>query len=308
MRKIITGLTAALICVGTNAQDVMTPDELNASRGVNFATAEIRTETIASGLHVLFGVGGNVLASIGSQGVFVVDDQFSGMVPKIRSTIRELGGGEPDFVINTHWHFDHTGGNSLLASVGSWFVSHVNSRQMMTERQVVNLTGGLLVEQAPSPLEALPAITYDDRMQFYFNGELIDLMHFGSAHTTGDTAVILRESNVVHMGDVFNTGGYPFIDADNGGDLDGVILFCEGVMQQIDENTIVVPGHGPIGTYADLAEYVSMLRIIRERVAILIAGGATLEEVIAASPTAEWDEVKGDPVRLLDRAYASMTR
>ena len=308
MRKIITGLTTALICVGANAQDTMTPDELNASRGVNFATAEIRTETIASGLHVLFGVGGNVLASIGSQGVFVVDDQFSGMVPKIRSTIRELGGGEPDFVINTHWHFDHTGGNSLLASVGSWFVSHVNSRQMMTERQVVNLTGGLLVEQAPSSLEALPAITYDDRMQFYFNGELIDLMYFGSAHTTGDTAVILRESNVVHMGDVFNTGGYPFIDADNGGDLDGVILFCEGVLQQIDQNTIVVPGHGPVGTYADLAEYVSMLRIIRERVAMLIAGGATLEEVIAASPTAEWDAVKGDPVRLLDRAYASMTR
>jgi len=169
-------------------------------------------------------------------------------------------------------------------------------------------TGGMLVEQVPSPPDALPAITYDDRMQFHFNGERIDLMYFGSAHTTGDTAVILRGRNVAHLGDVFNTGGYPFIDADNGGDIDGVILFCEGVLREIDENTIVVPGHGPIGTQADLAAYVSMLRTIRERVAMLIADGATLEEVIAANPTAEWDAVRGDPVRLLDRAYASLTR
>ena len=131
MRQIITGLIAALICVGANAQDTMTPDELNASRGVNFATAEIRTETIASGLHVLFGVGGNVLASIGSQGVFVVDDQFSGMVPKIRSTIRELGGGEPDFVINTHWHFDHAEGNLALGPRGTILVAHSNARANM---------------------------------------------------------------------------------------------------------------------------------------------------------------------------------
>lgn len=308
MKKIITGLAGAFICVTGQAQEAITPEELNASRGVDFSAARIRVETIASGLHVLFGVGGNVLASIGNQGVLLVDDQYPGMVPKIKSTIRELGGGGADFVINTHWHFDHTGGNPLVAADGSWFVAHVNSRRMMTERQVVNLTGGMLVEQVPSPAEALPAITYDDRMQFHFNGEQIDLMHFGSAHTTGDTAVILRGRNVVHMGDVFNTGGYPFIDADNGGDLDGVILFCEGVLREIDENTIVVPGHGPVGTQADLTEYVSMLRTIRERVAMLIADGATLEEVIAANPTAEWDAAKGDPVRLLDRAYVSLTR
>lgn len=308
MKKIITTCAGVLMCVAAQAQDAISPSALNASRGVDFSAAEIRTETVASGLYVLFGVGGNVLASIGNQGVLIVDDQYPGMVPKIRSTIRELGGGEADFVINTHWHFDHTGGNPLMGSVGSWFVAHINSRQMMTERQVVNLTGGTLVEQLPSPPEALPAITYDDRMQFHFNGEQIDLFYFGSAHTTGDTAVIFRGRNVAHLGDVFNTGGYPFIDADNGGDLDGVILFCEGVLKEIDENTIVVPGHGPVGTYADLLEYVSMLRTIRERIAVLIAGGATLDEVVAARPTAEWDADKGDPMRLLDRAFASLTR
>ena len=308
MIRIITVCTGALIGITAHAQQVMTPDELNTSRGVDWTAAQITVESIASDLHVLFGVGGNVLASIGSQGVLIVDDQYPAMVPKLRSAIRELGGEGVDFVINTHWHFDHTGGNPLMGMAGSWMVAHVNSRQMMTARQVVNLTGGVLVEQAPSPPHALPAVTYEDRMRLHFNGEQIDLLYFGSAHTTGDTAVIFRVHNVVHMGDVFNTGGYPFIDADNGGDLDGVILFCESVLAEIGQATIVVPGHGPLGTYADLAQYISMLRTIRERVAALIADGATLEEVIAARPTAEFDAVRGDPVRLLDRAYASLTR
>ena len=308
MIRLITACTSALIGITAHAQQVMTPDELNASRGVDWAAAQVRVESIASDLHVLFGVGGNVLASIGSQGVLIVDDQYPAMVPKLRSAIRGLGGEGVDFVINTHWHFDHTGGNPLMGMAGSWMVAHVNSRQMMTARQVVNLTGGVLVEQAPSPPQALPAVTYEDRMRLHFNGEQIDLLYFGSAHTTGDTAVIFRVHNVVHMGDVFNTGGYPFIDADNGGDLDGVILFCESVLAEIGQATIVVPGHGPLGTYADLAQYTSMLRTIRERVAALIADGATLEEVIAARPTAEFDAVRGDPVRLLDRAYASLTR
>jgi cyclase len=304
MKKLVIFL-GAISCISVQAQNLMTPDELNASRGINFDTVEIRVESISSDLHVLFGVGGNVLASIGSQGVLIVDDQFAPIVPKIRSSISALGGGEADFVINTHWHFDHTGGNPLMGSVGSWMVSHINSRQMMTETQVVNLVTAL-VEQSPYMDQALPVITYEDQMQFYFNGETIDLMHFGPAHTTGDTAVIFRGSNVVHMGDVFNRSGYPFIDADNGGGIDGVILFCESVLREIETNTIVVPGHGPIGTYRDLADYVVMLREIRERIAVLIAGGATLEEVVSARPTAEWDEVMGDPQRLLDRAYASL--
>ena len=145
-------------------------------------------------------------------------------------------------------------------------------------------------------------------MQFHFNGEQIDLLHFGPAHTTGDAAVMFRGRNAVHMGDVFNNAGYPFIDADNGGDLDGIIRFCEAVLDEIREDTVVIPGHGPIANYSELQEYVLMLRTIRERLAALIASGATLDQVIAAKPTAEWDGVKGDPIRLLDRAFASLTR
>ena len=296
-----------VVGVGAHAQDTVTGSEFFQSLGVDFDTAELRTETVSPGLHVLFGAGGNVAVSIGDQGVLVVDDKFPAVVPKIRAAISELGGGSVDFVINTHWHFDHTDGNPLFGRDGSWIVSQINSRRMMTDDQLINLVSAI-VEQPPSPSDGLPVITYENRMQFHFNGEQIDLLHFGPAHTTGDAAVVFRGQNAVHMGDVFNSGGYPFIDADNGGGLDGVILFCEAVLQEIEEDTIVIPGHGPVATYSDLAEYVVMLSTIRTRVVELIGQGATLDEVIAARPTAEWDEIKGDPVRLLDRAFASLTR
>lgn len=310
MRVVVrtTGIfVCMLVCLGAKAQDIMTGEEYFESFGVDFETTDIRTETVASGLHVLFGPGGNILASIGDQGVLVVDDQFPAMVPKIRAAIRGLGGEDVDFVVNTHWHFDHTDGNPLLGAGGSWIVSHTNSRQMMTDSHLINLVD-TVVKQPPSPYEGLPVITYEDRMRFHFNGEQIDLLYFGPAHTTGDAAIVFRGQNVVHMGDVYNSGAYPFIDADNGGRLDGMILFCEAVLDEISQDAVVVPGHGPVARYADLAEYVSMLRIIRKRVAAMIAEGATLDEVIAANPTAEWDAEKGDPNRLLDRAYASLAR
>jgi glyoxylase-like metal-dependent hydrolase (beta-lactamase superfamily II) len=296
-----------LAVAAAQAQDAISGIELFESMGVDFETAEIRTETLVPGLHVMFGVGGNVAVSIGDQGVLVVDDQFPAMVPRIEAAIRELGGGDIDFVINTHWHWDHTDGNPLLGESGSWIVAHANSRRMMTKNNLSNLVTAV-IRQPTSPPEGLPVITYEDRMQFHFNGEQIDLLHFGPAHTTGDSAVLFRGSNVVHMGDLYFSRMYPFIDASNGGDLDGLIEFCEAVIDQIDEETLVIPGHGPVARYPDLVDYVSMLKIIRGRVAAMIEQGATLADVIAAEPTAEWDRVRGDPIRLLDRAFASLTR
>ena len=271
-------------------------------------STEITTEQVGENLYVFFGNGGNIVASIGEQGVLLVDDQFPEMVPKYRATIRELGGGEIDFAVNTHWHFDHADGNKVLGPDGTWLISQANSREMMTKNNTINTVVNPLIRQDPYPVAALPVATFEQRMELHFNGERIDLVHFGPAHTTGDAAVIFREHNVVHMGDVYNNSGYPFIDADNGGDLDGVILFCEAVLAEIDEDTVVVPGHGPVVDYAEFEEYIVMLRDIRERIAALVARGATLEEVIAAKPTARWDEARGDPTRMVDRAYASLTR
>jgi cyclase len=295
-------LVAVLLVRTAGAQGLAAIDEQIASAG-------IATQQIGPGFYVFyFESGGNLLVSIGDQGVLIVDDHFTASVPVYQAKIRELGGGDIDFVVNTHWHYDHTEGNQVLGPQGVWMVSQANSRDMMTRANVINVVVRPSVQQAAYTTPALPVATFDDAMQLHFNGERIDLLHFGPAHTTGDAAVIFRAHNVVHLGDVFNTSGFPFIDADNGGDLDGVIRFCEAVVLEIDRDTVVVPGHGRIAGYDDLREYVAMLRTVRDRIAALVADGATLEQVAAARTTAEWEEKLGDPTRLIDRAYASLSR
>ncbi len=257
---------------------------------------------------MLFGVGGNIAVSIGAQGVLIVDAQFPEMVPKYRAAIRELGGDDIDLAINTHWHYDHADGNKSLGPEGVWLVAQSKSRQMMTKNNVINTVVRPPFPQNAYPAAALPAATFDDRMQLHYNGEQIDLLHFGPAHTTGDAAVVFRGHNAVHMGDVFNNAGYPFIDADNGGDLDGTIAFCEAVLKELRPGAVVIPGHGAVAKYADLERYIEMLKGVRAKVSALIKDGATLEQVIAAKPTAEWDERYGDPTRMVNRAYAALSR
>jgi len=208
---------AILLLVGAqvSAHDLMTLDDFAAAIGWDFEGTEIRTEKVGDTLYVLFGVGGNIAVSVGDDGVLIVDDQFPQMMSRIKAAIAELGGADIDFAINTHWHFDHADGNLTLGPEGTWIVSHSNARAMNMDDHVINLVS-MQYGQKAYPAAALPDITFDDRMQFHFNGERIDLVHFGPAHTTGDTGVFFRGNNAVHLGDVFN-GAYPFIDADNGG-------------------------------------------------------------------------------------------
>jgi glyoxylase-like metal-dependent hydrolase (beta-lactamase superfamily II) len=277
-----------------------------------YENARIEKQQIADGFHVLFGVGegviaGNIGVSIGEQGVLIVDDQFPEIAPKYKAAIRELGGGDVDFVTNTHWHFDHADGNKALGPEGTWIVAQENSRDMLLKDNVINLVS-TTIDQPMFPAAALPTITYARQMSLHFNGERIDLMHAGPAHTTGDTAVIFRGRNAVHLGDVFNTSGYPFIDADNGGSLSGVIAFCQAVIEELDANSIVIPGHGAVSNYQGLADYIAMLSTVRDRIQALVASGASLEQVVAARPTAEWDARQGDPGSFINRAYTSMAR
>jgi len=269
---------------------------------------QIRTQQLADDLYLLyFETGGNLLVSIGEQGVLIVDNQFRDRVPAYQARIRQLGGGDIDVVLNTHWHADHAEGNRVLGAQGSWIIAHLNSREALLHERIVN-TVQRQATYEPWETAALPVATFDDTMQVHFNGERIDLMNFGRAHTTGDAAVILRNHNVVHLGDVFNTASYPFIDADNGGHVDGVIQFCEAVLMQIDANTVVVPGHGEAGTYADLRNYVDMVRIVRDRIAEQVGNGASLEAVVASNPTADWDGELTNSIRFIDRVYANLTR
>lgn len=311
MKQLCTLLLSGFLLTGANLaaahDEPLTLDELLNAFGWDFATMEIRTEKVTDGLHVLFGAGGNIGVSVGAQGVLIVDDQFPQMIPKVGDAIRELGGGSVDFAINTHWHFDHAEGNLALGPGGTWLVSQANSREMMLDDYVINLVT-LQYEQKAYPKSALPVITYDDTMQFHFNDEQIDLMHFGPAHTTGDTAVLFRTSNAVHLGDVFNRSGYPFIDAGNGGDLAGMIAFCKAVLGEINQDTVVIPGHGELSDYAGLAHYIEVLSALHADIAKMVKDGKSLEAVVAAKPTAKFDEEFGDSTNFVDRAYTSIKR
>jgi len=272
------------------------------------AAAEIRTEKVGEHLYVLFGLGGNIAVSVGTDGVLAVDTQFPELVPRYLAAIREIGGGEIDIAIDTHWHYDHADGNLVLGPTGTWIVAQANSRAMLLKDNVINTVVRPPFPQKAYPAAALPVATFTDRMQLHFNGEAIDLIHAGPAHTTGDAAVIFRSHNAVHLGDVFNNSGYPFIDTDNGGDLDGTIAFCEAVLKELQPGATVIPGHGAVAKYEDLAAYIEMLKGVRAKLSDLIRSGATLEQAIAAKPTAEWDARYGDPTRIVNRGYAALTR
>lgn len=312
MRRVFAGIWLMVCCVGAaGAEDeISSRAELLESFGWDLATAEIKTQELGNGLYVLFGIGGNIGVSIGENGTLIVDDQFPEMMPKIEAAIAKIGGTNVDFAINTHWHFDHADGNLAFGPAGTWLVSQANSREMMTTPHIINL-GLARYQQEAYPSNALPVITFDDRMSFHFNGQQIDLIHTGPAHTTGDAAILFREANVVHMGDVFNNTGYPFIDADNGGEIDGMIEFCEAVLAELKPGATVIPGHGPVTDDDALRRYIEMLKTVRERVSKMIDEGMSVEEAIAAKPTADFDEVFGDvadSLGFVDRVYASLKK
>ena len=288
------------------SDDVLSLDELLAVFNWNLPEVEIRTEKVTDNFYVLFGAGGNIGVSLGAQGVLIVDDQFPEMIPKVGDAIRAIGGGAVDFAINTHWHFDHAEGNLALGPGGTLLVSQANSRQKMLGDHVINLVGIKYLQKA-YPKSALPVITYDDTMQFHFNDERIDLLHVGPAHTTGDTAVIFRGNNAVHLGDVFNRG-YPFIDADNGGDLGGMIVFCQAVLDTINADTVVIPGHGELSDYEGLESYIAMLSTVHTRISKLVKRGKSMQEVAAAKVTAGFDDIYGDPAQFVNRSYTSIKR
>jgi cyclase len=262
-------------------------------------------------VRVLRGAGGgqaagNVLALLGRGRVLVIDTGYPQFVPKYREAIARLNGGPITQAINTHWHDDHSEGNKVLGPDGTLIVAHANAREMLMRDNKINVVRTVL-DQPAFPPAALPVITFEDRIELYFGDERLELVHASPAHTAGDVAVILRTSNIVHMGDVFLSGAYPFADVDNGGDFDGVITFCRDVLARIDRDTVIVPGHGRTARYEDLERYIDMLVTVRGRVAALVADGATLAQVVAAQPTKEFDEQYGNPTTyFLDRAFKSL--
>jgi cyclase len=250
--------------------------------------AAIQKTQLGSGLVMLSGPGGNIVVLHGSEGKIVVDSFVQPAWPALKSTLDGLPGGAIKTLIDTHWHFDHTDNNGHFHEAGATIIAHDNTKKRMSESH--DLLG---MHFDPSPASALPTETFTDRHLLRANGEEIALFYVAPAHTDTDIAVQYRGGNVLHLGDVFFNGFYPFIDAGTGGNINGMVGGAEHALKLVNPRTKVVPGHGPLGDRAALDRYRTMLATIRDRVQKLKSAGKTLEEAQAAKPTAEFDEAWG---------------
>jgi glyoxylase-like metal-dependent hydrolase (beta-lactamase superfamily II) len=264
---------------------------------------KIETVSIAPGIYMLVGRGGNIGLTVGTDGAAIIDDQFADMNPKIRAAVAMLSDKPVSFVINTHLHGDHTGGNDAFGKAGAVIIAHENVRKRLGAAQV-NPTTNQTIE--PRAREALPVVTFADTATLHFNDEDLEFTHLPNAHTETDIVIRFRKANVVHMGDLF-VGGFPFIDGNTGGTFDGLILAHEKVLASIDDSTKVIRGHGPLGNKAELQAFHDMLVVVRDRIAKLVKAGKSQEDVLAARPTKEFEEKYGgtnfNAAQWIGRAY-----
>ena len=251
---------------------------------------QVTATHVAGNVYMLTGRGGNIGASVGDDGVFLVDDQYAPLTDKIVAAVAGISDEPIRFVINTHWHEDHAGGNENLGEAGVIIVAHENVRERLSTEQFVAFVDR---HYDPEPAAALPVITFSDAVTFHWNGDASHVFHLPYAHTDGDAVVHFRKANVIHAGDVYWNGVYPFIDASSGGSIDGMIAAVDRVLELVDPDTRIIPGHGPLSSVEELRTYRWMLLASRERVANLIAEHKTLEEIVAARPMAEFDESWG---------------
>lgn len=269
----------------------------------------VKIVPVTPGIYMLEGLGGNIGLSVGKDDAFIIDDQYAPMTPKIKAAIATVTPKPVRFVVNTHWHGDHTGGNEAMAASGSIIVAHENVRRAMSKEQFLEAFNWRV---PASPAAALPVITFSDTISFYVNDDTVRTFHVSNAHTDGDAIIVFRKANVVHMGDTFFNGMYPFIDVSTNGSLAGMIAATNRVLANADGATRIIPGHGPLATRADLVRYRDMLVTVRTRVGRLVAQRRTLKQIIAAKPLADLDAQWGNgflkPDQFLTLVHASMTR
>ncbi len=285
-RLILLAVVALLVAPALRAQDQ------------DFSKTEVKAQKLAEGVHMLTGAGGNIGVSSGPDGVFLIDDQYAPLTEKIKAAVAAISDKPIRFVLNTHWHGDHTGGNANLGSGRVLIVAHDNVRKRMSAEQFIEAFN---MKVPVSPAVALPVVTFNETVTFHVNGDDVEAFHVAPAHTDGDSVIFFHKANVIHMGDTFFNGLYPFID---------VSAAADRVLALADAKTQIIPGHGPVGTRVELTAFRDMLKGVRDKVKPLVAAGKTLTEVRAAKPTAAWDAVWGNgflkPDAFVGIAYASL--
>ena len=271
MKKLLVPAVLLLFAISVTAQ-------------TDFSKVEIKVTKVAGNVYMLEGAGGNIGVSVGDDGILIVDDQFAPLADKIKAALKNLGEGKMKFILNTHWHGDHTGGNAPLGRDAP-IIAHDNVRKRLSTEQRSEF---FKTTTPASPKEALPVITFDQSLSVHFNGEEIRVIHFPHGHTDGDSVIFFTKSNVVHMGDDFFAGRFPFVDLESGGSVQGLTKNIGEIIPKLPEGAKLIPGHGPLSTIADLKAYHRMLTDTTEVVRKGIAAKKTLDQIKKEGLPAEW--------------------
>ena len=286
---------------------------LASAQDQDFAKVQIKVTKVSGNLYMLEGSGGNIAASVGEDGIVIVDDQYAPLADKIAAALKSLGVTDKPvrFVINTHYHGDHTGGNLPFATAGSTVIAQDSVRKRLETGGRAGNGGSLSMDMKAAPKGALPIITFDHDVTVHLNGEDIRALHFPAGHTDGDAIVFFPKANVVHMGDDFVRYGYPFIDVTAGGSVQGMIAACEKVAAVLPADVKVIPGHGQIATLGDVRDYATMLKATSAAVQAALKSGKTVDQMKKDKILAAWDKkYSGDFVTsdvFIETLYNSLT-
>jgi cyclase len=266
MRRVLLAVTL-LLAVG-----------LAGAQNQDFSRVQMKVSKVAGNVYMLQGAGGNIGASVGDDGIVIVDDQYAPLAEKIQAALRGITEKPVRFIINTHFHGDHTGGNAYFQKQAP-IIAHDNVRKRLESGGLVGNGASIHREAKPAPTEALPIITFDHDVTVHLNGEDIRALFFPAGHTDGDSIIFFPKSNVVHMGDDFVTYGFPFIDVDSGGSINGMIDAVEKVIAQLPPDVKIIPGHGPVSSLDDVRAYLTMLKATRDLVVKAITDGKTRDQM-----------------------------
>jgi glyoxylase-like metal-dependent hydrolase (beta-lactamase superfamily II) len=286
---------------------------LASAQNQDFSKVQIKVTKISGNVYMLQGSGGNIAASVGEDGIVIVDDQHAPLAEKIAAALKGIGATDKPvrFVINTHYHGDHTGGNLPFATAGSTVIAQDNVRKRLETGGKAGIGTSMSMDQKAAPKGALPIITFDHDVTVHLNGEDIRALHFPAGHTDGDAIVFFPKANVVHMGDDFVTYGYPFVDVISGGSVLGIIDACDKVSAQLPADVKVIPGHGQLATLTEVREYSTMLKETSAAAQAAINQGKTVDQMKKEKILAQWDGKYGKgnitPDLFIDTLYNSLT-